>query len=114
MYQVSVFNAYFIAGAVMVIFLLMACFFSSRVNYRPDKSDAGTRKKQMIGLGILSAFVGVAANWLIEANHIAIPSTRSNYITHMMIAAVSMTALYFGVAFLLSKFFKTGKLGTWF
>lgn len=114
MYQVSVFNAYAIAFGAMLLFFLLACLMSSMVNYRPDKSDAGTRKLQMVLLGILSGFIGVAANWFFVLKDIVIPSTKSTYITHMAIAAVSMTILYFVIAFIVSKIFKSGKLGTWF
>lgn len=114
MNQVSVFNAYAIAGGVMVLFFLLACLFSSMVNYRPDKSDAGTRKVQMILFGILSAFFGAGANWFIVLKDIVIPSTKTTYMTHMAIAALAMTILYFIVAFIVSKICKSGKLGTWF
>ena len=114
MHQVSVFNAYAIAGGVMVLFFLLACLCANLINYKPDKSDYKTRKINMILLGIASLFIGLAANYFFVLLGIKIPSHHNDYLTHMCIAAVVMIVLYYLLAFVCSKVMKNTKLGTWF
>lgn len=110
----SVIPAWGIAGVTMVVFLLLAALVSTMTIYRPDKSDLKVRKVQFWLMGIFSVLTGVALNYVLYLMNIRISNQYNDYMLHMLIAAGVSFVVFVLIGFVLSKIFKSSKIGTWF
>ena len=110
----SVIPAWGIAGVTMVASLLLAILLANLVNVRPDMSDSKTRKIQFWLLGIGSLFIGLTLNYFIYYHDLRISSQQDSYRQHMWLAGVVSLVVYILLGIILSKIFKSSKLGTWF
>lgn len=112
--QTTVVSAYLIAGVVCIVCFLLALLISNKINYAPDKSDVGKRKKVFWLLMVASLLVGLGLNYFLKLSAIRIPARYNDYLIHMAIAAVAFAVLYVLIGFLLSKVSKGKKVETWF
>lgn len=110
----SVIPAWGIAGVTMVAILLLAILLANLVNVRPDMSDSKTRKIQFWLLSFCSLFIGLILNYIIYYRDLLIPSQKKDYLLHMLVAGAVSYVVYILLGFILSKIFKSSKLGTWF
>lgn len=98
-------TATYLADAVIgVVFIVIILIIANNIAWQPGAHDPSPakRRKWFYVLGIASLFVSLFANYYFWMRHITKAQFVSEYITHMVIAAVMCTAIYGIVTFLIS------------
>lgn len=109
-------SAYIIAVVIALVFLLIAAVISNLIQYEGGSypKDKGKRKMWFWIFAILCPVVIFLYGFLLVRADINVPSLRDKYTTALSIGTGVAFLLYIIFGFVLSKIFRTGKLGNWF
>ena len=98
---------------VMVVFFTVAVVVGNSTPYKPDASDIKTRRVWFWIMAILTPFISIIINYF-GAQELQMQSHRFQYFMVSCVAAGIALAVYILVGLIVSKAFKTKKVGTWF
>jgi sulfoxide reductase heme-binding subunit YedZ len=114
--MVTTFHVYIFAVLFSIVFLIVAAVISNAIKYEggANPKDPGKRKMWFWVMGVLGTFT----NFLFGFFNYYYPE-GSNFAKNKLIIAIGIATLisfviYIMLGFVLSKFFKNGKLGNWF
>lgn len=109
-------TAYIIAAVVALAFLAIASLISSLIQYEGGShpKDTGKRKMWFWIFAILTPIIILLIGFLVVRPGIEVPSVRDKFTSALSIGTGAAFVLYIAIGFVLSKIFKTGKLGNWF
>lgn len=110
---VSMATAYICSAVVLVIFFVVAIVLAHAVKRDETHTGAGLRRLWFWILAVLTLSVSFLINlWVSHGIHQEI--VRQHYINNSIVGAGAAFVLFVAIGFLLSKAFKTSKIGTWF
>lgn len=113
MQQISMGVPFIWAGAVLIVFFLLAVMSANMILYKKNDTGVTKRKIWFWVFASLTFVVSFIINWGV-AESIEVVSHQSKYITYSWIAAVCATALFVILGVVISKCFPNSKVGTWF
>lgn len=111
--EINVLLPYFITFAITAICFGIATWIANATLYRPDSSDIRIRKVWFWVMLVISIFVPLMINlgiaWGMETQH-----SSYTYFKHSCIADTLFAVVYIAVGLIVSKAFRTKKIGSWF
>lgn len=98
-------STYLADAAIGIIFIVIILIVANAISWQPGGHDPSPakRRKWFYILGVVSLFVSLLANYYFWMRHITKAQFVSEYIMHMVIAAVMCTAIYGIITFAICK-----------
>jgi hypothetical protein len=120
MVGIPVSTAYLWTAVVAVVFFLVAVIAANLILFKPNNPGTIARRIWFWILAVLTPVVGFVVNNIYLSSvkvsgEVTVTATaESEFMMHSGIAAGAFFVLFIVLGFVLSKIFKTTKVGTWF
>lgn len=105
---------YIIGAVVSVIILLVSVLIANKIEFQPDTSDVKSRKTWFWIISILAPVLTFLLGYLLVYMGLKVPSQKTAAMTAMLISAGVSWAVYLVLGIIVSKAFKSKKVGSWF
>ncbi len=109
----AIISTYLYDLVIAVIFIALLVLIAWLIPWQGGKHDTSgrTRKVWYIVLGVINLLGSIAFNFFAFYKKIGVPNFRSDYMLHMVLAAILGTVIYYGVLWLIIKIQKnSGKV----
>jgi len=109
-------TAYIIGAVVCLAFLIIAALVSSAIRYEGGSNPKDKKKRKICFwvFAVLTPIITFLVGFIFIREGIKVPSLQEKFTTALSIATGCSLVVYILLGLVLSKIFRTGKLGHWF